>query len=69
MFDTKNWWQSRTIWVNLVASIFAILAAFKVLPTGLDQEQVVTVIMAVVAVVNVILRLLTKKQIAATPTV
>jgi hypothetical protein len=63
MNDTKTWWQSRTIWANIVATLFALLAGFKVLPTGLDQETVLTTIMGAIAVVNVLLRISTKTAI------
>jgi protein-S-isoprenylcysteine O-methyltransferase Ste14 len=64
MNDTKPWWQSRTIWVNVIASIFAVLAMFHVgLPADLTQDQIVTGIMTVVAIVNVVLRLVTHKPI------
>ena len=64
MNDTKAWWQSRTVWVNIVATLFAVLGAFKVLPAGLSQEQVVTAIMAITAIVNVFLRVITRHEIA-----
>ncbi len=64
MPDTKAWWQSRTMWVNLVAIVFAILGSAKLLPTGLDQEMIVTAIMGLVAIANVALRLTTKHMIA-----
>lgn len=64
MSDTKSWWQSRTLWVNLVAMLFALLGATRTLPSDIDQEMVVTAIMGMVALVNVALRLLTKHVIA-----
>jgi hypothetical protein len=64
MTDSKTWWQSRTVWVNVVATLFAVLGTFKLLPTGLDQDMVVTAIMGVVAITNVVLRLLTSQAIA-----
>lgn len=64
MTDTKTWWQSRTLWVNLVAMLFAVLGATKMLPSDIDQDMVVTAIMGIVALVNVALRLLTKHAIA-----
>lgn len=64
MTDSKTWWQSRTVWVNVVATLFAILATFKLLPAGLDQDTIVTAIMGVVAIANVMLRLLTDRVIA-----
>ncbi|WP_157218657.1 hypothetical protein [Flavisphingomonas formosensis] len=63
MLDTKAWWQSRTIWLNIVATVFAVLGAMKLLPEGLEQDQVVTAIMAIVGVVNFVLRIATKHAI------
>jgi len=64
MTDSKIWWQSRTIWVNLVATLFAVLGTFKLLPVGLDQDSIVTAIMGMVAMANLVLRLLTHEAIA-----
>lgn len=57
MLDTKTWLQSRTIWLQIVSALFAILAAFHILPTGLDQEQVVGAIMGAVAIATLVLRI------------
>ena len=65
MQDTKVWWQSRTIWLQIVAAAFAILSAFKLLPSGISQEQVVSAIMTIVAIATVILRLRTTATIGA----
>ena len=64
MTDTKYWWQSRTIWLQIVAALFAILSAFHILPTGIDQEQLVGAIMGLVAVATLILRLRSTHRIA-----
>jgi len=64
MTDSKYWWQSRTVWVNVVAILFAVLGAFKLLPTGIDQDSIVSAIMGVVAIANVVLRLVTRHAIA-----
>ena len=64
MTDTKSWWQSRTVWVNVVATLFALLGALRLLPTDLDQDSVVSAIMGVVAITNVGLRLVTRHGIA-----
>jgi hypothetical protein len=64
MTDTKNWWESRTVWVNVVATLFAVLGTFKLLPANIDQESVVTAIMGAVAIANVVLRLVTRQAIA-----
>ena len=64
MIDTKNWWESRTVWMNVVATLFALLGALKLLPANLDQDSVVSAIMGVVAIANVGLRLVTRHGIA-----
>ena len=64
MTDSKAWWQSRTVRVNVVATLFAVLGTFKLLPDGLDQDSIVTAIMGAVAVANLVLRLLTHEAIA-----
>ena len=64
MTDSKYWWQSRTVWVNVVATLFALLGALKLLPTGLDQDSIVSAIMGGVAIANVVLRLVTRHAIA-----
>ncbi|MDF0546235.1 hypothetical protein PX699_28155 [Sphingobium sp. H39-3-25] len=64
VIETKTLWQSRTFWVNAVAMIFSLLAAFKVaLPEGLTQEEAVSMIMGVVGALNIALRVLTSKPI------
>lgn len=68
MPDTKTWWQSRTIWLQIVATLFAVLGTFGILPRDLDQEQVVSAIMGAVAIVTLILRLRSTHAIAR-PTV
>ena len=64
MTDTKTWWQSRTLWINFVAMLFALLSAIGRLPEGINQEQVVTAIMALIALANVVFRLTTTRIIA-----
>jgi len=64
MTDTKTWWQSRTVWVNVVATLFAVLGTFKLLPVNIDQDSVVTAIMGAVGIANVVLRLTTRHTIA-----
>jgi len=63
MFETKLWWQSRTIWANIVAMAFGVGAAFKLIPTGLGQEEVLASIMAMIGVANIVLRFVTTKSI------
>ncbi|KQS50977.1 hypothetical protein [Sphingomonas sp. Leaf198] len=64
MFDTKTWWQSRTIWLQLVAVLFAVLGPLGLLPHGLDQEDVISIIMAIVGIVTIVLRVCQTHAIA-----
>ena len=59
----KNWWESRTIWLNVVAVIYATAAGFNLLPAGITQEEVLSVVMGVVGMVGLGLRLVTSKHI------
>lgn len=61
--DSKPFWASKTLWVNLVAVIAAVLGAFNVdMLTPEMQAQVVGVIMGVV---NMVLRVVTKGPVKA----
>ncbi len=64
MFDTKTWWQSRTIWLQLVAVLFAVLGPLGLLPHGLDQEDVISIIMAIVGIATIVLRIYQTHSIA-----
>lgn len=63
--DTKKWWESKTIWVQIIAVVFALGAQFKWWPTDLTQDQIVSGVMALVAVVTVVLRFFTTKSISS----
>jgi hypothetical protein len=50
--DAKSWWESRTIWVQVVSFAFGLLATLNLLPAGLEQGEVVTTILAIVAALS-----------------
>ena len=50
--DAKVWWQSRVIWAQIVAFIFALLAYLKLLPAGLDQAEILGTVMLLVAAIS-----------------
>ena len=56
MEESKPFWESRTVWVGLVAVIFAALGAVGALPEGLREEQVVDAVMAVTGVLTIVFR-------------
>lgn len=64
MDSSKPWWASKTVWANVIAFVATISAAFG-FDLGLDAETQGMVIAAVMAIVNVVLRLFfTTKPIA-----
>ena len=63
MTDNKPFWQSKTVWVNVVALVATLAGAFK-LDLGLTPEVQATVVTAIMALVNVGLRFVTTTPIS-----
>ena len=66
--ETKPWYLSRTIWVNLFMAITVVAMAFSVnledYGFGSDaQAEIASGIVAVVNVANIVLRLVTNKGV------
>ncbi len=57
--ESKPFYASKTLWVNLVAVAAALTGAFGI-DLGLDPETQVTIVGAIMGVVNIILRFTTK---------
>ena len=62
MMETKAWWSSKTIWVNVMAGVAAIAAGFG-LDLGLTAEVQSQVVVGVLAAVNVALRVVTSSAL------
>lgn len=60
--DSKRWWASKIVWVNLVALV-ATVAPLVGLDMGLDAEKQASIVAGVMAVVNIVLRFVTNKPI------
>lgn len=58
----KSIWTSKTFWLNILALSAAVAAAFGY--TGELSAEWATFVPAIVAVLNIILRLVTKKPIS-----
>ncbi len=54
----KEFWKSKTLWVNAVALIAAVTGAFG-LDIGLDPEGQAAVVGGIMAMVNMVLRFTT----------
>jgi hypothetical protein len=62
--DSKPWYQSKTIIVNVLAGIAAVTGAFG-LDLGLDAEAQAALATGILAVVNIVLRVVTKGPVTA----
>lgn len=60
--ESKKWYASRTLWVNIVAFVATITGIFG-LDLGLDSEAQATFVAAIMSIVNIILRFDTKTEI------
>lgn len=67
MVETKAWWQSKTIIVGIIGGLFGVLSFFKVLPVELDQEQIVSAVLAVTGVLAAVFRKGATAEIAPQP--
>ena len=57
-----KFYASRTLWVNVVATVATLAGVFKV-DLGLTPEVQATVVTTILALVNIALRLVTKTAI------
>ena len=55
----KKWYVSKTLWANVIAGIATVSTAFG-LDLGLDADTQVAVVGGVMAVLNIVLRVITK---------
>lgn len=60
--ETKPFWASKTLWVNALALIAALTGAFGI-DLGLDPETQTAAVAAVMGVVNIVLRFVTKAPV------
>jgi len=56
--ETKNWYASKTLWVNLVAGGVTVAGVFGV-DVGLSPETQAELVAGILVVVNIILRFVT----------
>lgn len=58
---TKSWLASKTIWVNVIALIAAVLGAAGVAEISVEQQG--TIVAVVMSIVNIVLRVATKEPL------
>ena len=59
---TKAWYKSKTIWVNLVALVASVSAAFG-FELGLTEEVQGSIVAGIMGAVNVVLRITTDSAV------
>lgn len=60
--ETKPFWASKTLWVNAIALVAAVTGAFGI-DLGLDPETQTAIVGALMGVVNIVLRFMTKTAV------
>lgn len=58
----KKWYESRTLWVNLVAFVASITGVFG-MDLGLDAETQTSIVAGIMSIVNIVLRFDTKTAV------
>lgn len=61
--QVKAWWQSKTIWLNLIVTAAAVAAAIGGARFDVPPDAAAAIAGGVVAVINIGLRVLTKKPV------
>lgn len=56
MEDLKPWWTSKAIWTGIIGSIWGVAGAIGILPEGLNQTDVLTVVLALTSIGGVLFR-------------
>jgi hypothetical protein len=64
--DAKTWWQSKTIWLQLIAAAAGVLAIFHVV-LPVDQGQLAGAILLIISLVNALLHRGVTQPIASAP--
>ena len=59
--ESKHWWASKTIWVNLLALVAIILNSLYGIE--LEAEAQAAIATGVLAVLNIVLRAITKEPV------
>lgn len=62
MENSKPFWASKTLWVNAIAGVAAVSTAFG-LDLGLNPEAQTAIVGGIMAIANMVLRLVTNKGV------
>jgi hypothetical protein len=56
MEDLKPWWSSKAIWTGVIGSLWGVAGTLGILPSGLEQTDVLTVVLALTGIGGVLFR-------------
>ena len=56
MEELKPWWTSKAIWTGIIGSFWGVAGAIGILPAGLSQTDVLTVVLALTGIGRVLFR-------------
>lgn len=56
MENLKPWWTSKAIWTGIIGSLWGVAGAIGILPEGLSQTDVLTVVLALTGIGGVLFR-------------
>jgi len=56
MKELKPWWASKAIWTGMIGSVWGVAAALGLLPDGLSQADMLTVVLAITGVASEVFR-------------
>ncbi len=56
MEDLKPWWTSKAIWTGVIGSLWGVAGTLGILPSGLEQTDVLTVVLALTGIGGVLFR-------------
>ncbi len=62
--DAKPFYQSKTLWINLLTGAAALFGAFGI-DLGLDEETKTKIVVGLLAFVNIVMRFITKQPVGA----
>ncbi|PXW67278.1 hypothetical protein C7451_1324 [Blastomonas natatoria] len=56
MEELKPWWASKSIWTVAIGSLWGVATALDILPEGLMQANILTVVLALTGIGSVVFR-------------
>lgn len=63
MEELKPWWASKAIWTGVIGGLWGVAAALDILPAGLTQADVLTIVLALTGIGSVVFRKTAKARI------